>query len=1191
MASKTLEAKLLITAESRVEAEMAKVAKAIQQGLDVTKYTAEAAKLSKAWEQQAKAAKAAAAVMDARKPLEATVQGLQRVGAQATRLAREYDVAKKAAAEYGKAQTFIKGSEQAAQAARLAAEVRRLGDAHRAAVNDTKALTAAFSAETAALRAAESAASRYGVDLSRVEQQQRTLARSTDQAAAAFRRQVAAEDLAAKRAVVNQERAAARRGLVSAGAVVAGGKIDATAKAAEHTYAEFDMEIRRQVAMAGLTKEERSSRINQAVRLGGASTFNDIQVLHAQRTLAGRGVRKDLVEPFVEEILNYAQAMNVELPSAAKTLEGIVFSTNQHIEDAATATKVMRRNVDLAVKTAKVGGLEDHDIQAAFKMGGATSTGAGFSIETMDTIFALLRKSGYSGEEAGTAARGISSKFIAPSKQGLTALDAMGVKYQNFVRMPDALNADRLGSSVKRTFGKDMSPRQMQRLQALMNDPDALLDRDKFTASATGIIGQSFDKNKKGQLKAADAHAIAKTVGDFYKMAAESVDTEGLLRAVINAHPTQAQLNALVTREHGGKLGSIAQKPELFDEYRKKIADTPEGFAKSIGDAVMGGFYGAQKRIENTRLNVETAMGRSLDNNGEGGGLLTRAATAIADFQQHIAELDPKIVALGTSVTVAGGKIAEAAGTLGLMGSALALTKSAASLELAAAKLAMNGGGLPDAAKKGGKLAGLAKGALGITAIGGLAELAKQYDTLQMPEFTKEGIGRGLLGALDPNLPDMVLGKKADEIGKDAGTKVGKGVAEGVKEKAPEVEAEGKTLFQRLNEQFRQGIFVPIHLAPGEGFGSGGGGGLIQRASFSPGGVGGGGVDFGGALRRASTGGGAGGGVGAGIPRFGGGGGGSGGYDGSYTGNDGRRAARGRMSAAGAENVASWMEFFRRPVDQGGMGYTEEQARGQIAMMQGESGLNLDPTSKGDHNRAGVPQSFGTVQWNRAAGRFGKLQALAQSMGKDWTDRGVQQEMYRREMMGAYRGAYNRIRQAQTGEQSLRSGISDYENPKHHDLAYAIRKPFLDRLRRGGGGVAAPKIPDEPRLVKGLDGKEGLDLGNGTMKMPDGSIRSITRSGLEIPDPPAGGIGAAGNGRGSIGAHVEEFGRHVDRLSDMGFHGQISLAVTGSGRQQVRATALKVRGRHGMTADMGVTMPDLDRDEVQSHLSRGYYDV
>ncbi|WP_267423181.1 phage tail tape measure protein [Methylobacterium sp. GC_Met_2] len=1098
MASKVIEAKLLITAESRVEAEMAKVAKAVQQGLDVTKYTAEVAKLNKAWEFQAKAAKAAADLMDARKPLEATVQGMQRVGAQAARLAREYDAAKKAATDYSKSTAFVKGSEQAV---RLTAEVRRLSEAHRAAVGDTKALTAAFSAETAALRAAEGAASRLGVDLSRVEQQQRTLARSTDQAAAAFKRQIAVEDLAAKQSVVRQERSAARQGLVSAGAVVVGGKIDATAKAATHSYAEFDMEIRRQVAMASLTKEERQSRIDQAVRLGGSSTFNDIQVLHAQRTLAGRGVRKDLVEPFVEEIKDYAQAMNVDLPSAAKTLEGIVFSTNQHIEDAATAKKVMRRNVDLAVKTAKVGGLEDHDIQAAFKMGGATATGAGFSIETMDTIFALLRKSGYSGEEAGTAARGISSKFIAPSKQGLTALDAMGVKYQNFVRMPDALNADRLGNSVKRSFGKQMSPEQMQRLQAMMNDPDALLDRDKFTADATGIIGQSFDKNKKGQLKAADAHAIAKTVGDFYKMAADSVDTEGLLKAVINAHPTQAQLNALVTREHGGKLGSIAQKPELFDEYRKKIAETPEGFAKSIGDAVMGGFYGAQKRIENTRLNVETAMGRSLDNNGEGGGLLTKAYTAIADFQQHIAELDPKIVALGTSVAVVGGEIARAAGTLGLMGSALALTRSAASLELAAAKLAVNGG-LPDVAKKGSRLAGLAKGALGLTAIGGLAELAQQYGVLQMPDM-KDGVGRGLLGALDPNLPDMVLGKKADDVGKDAGTKVGKGVADGIKEKAPEVEAEGKTLFQRLNEQFRAGIFVPINFVLGEGMGGGAGGGSgVQSASF-----GGGGSGLGGMIRKASLGGGGGGGLGGDVSSVGGAVG--SGVPGSVQMTDTERNQLGLITKyeAGGRNVPNYIND-RRHTAQGYYQITNSNWR-NIAPKLGITAPNAMSASLEDQTRVALHlrRASGLGNWTRYNPRL--------------------------------RGALGRGEQIQAGP-------------------------------------TAPKTADgDPHLVRGLDGKEGLDLGNGTMKMPDGSIRSITRSGLEIPDPPAGGIGAAGNGRGGIGAHVEEFGRHVDRLADMGFHGQIE--VTGLRRAGLRATSLKIRSRGGI-ADLGVTEPGAKED-------------
>ncbi|WP_075380573.1 phage tail tip lysozyme [Methylobacterium phyllosphaerae] len=371
----------------------------------------------------------------------------------------------------------------------------------------------------------------------------------------------------------------------------------------------------------------------------------------------------------------------------------------------------------------------------------------------------------------------------------------------------------------------------------------------------------------------------------------------------------------------------------------------------------------------------------------------------------------------------------------------------------------------------------------------------------------------------------------------------------------------------RVTEAVGAGIMMPINLVPGTaGGGGGGGGGLIQRASF---GGGEGGLD--GMIRRGGLGGGEGGGgggggglggvrIGGGSGR-GGGGFGGGAYDGNYTGNDGRRAARGRMSADGAANVASWMEFFRRPVDQGGMGYTEEQARGQIAMMQGESGLNLDPASKGDHNRAGVPQSFGTVQWNRAAGRFGKLQALAQSMGKDWTDRGVQQQMYRQEMMGAYRGVYDRIRRAQTGEQSLGAGISGYENPKHHDLAYAIRKPFLDRLRRGG--VTAAKPGDgEPRLVKGLDGKEGLDLGNGTMKMPDGSIRSI------IPAAPVGGIGGGG-GRAGLQAAADRMHAAAERFEQASFHGQIEVVASGG----MRPRGMRIKSRGAVTADMGVSMP------------------
>jgi hypothetical protein len=253
------------------------------------------------------------------------------------------------------------------------------------------------------------------------------------------------------------------------------------------------------------------------------------------------------------------------------------------------------------------------------------------------------------------------------------------------------------------------------------------------------------------------------------------------------------------------------------------------------------------------------------------------------------------------------------------------------------------------------------------------------------------------------------------------------------------------------------------------------------------------------------------------------------------------------MTAAGRQNVASWMEFFRRPVDQGGMGYTEEQARGQIAMMQGESGLNLNPAAEGDHDPNRVPHAFGTVQWSDAKGndRFPRLKALAAEMGKDWRDRGVQQEMYRREMLGRYSKAYNRIRSAQTGEQSLWTGITDYENPREHGKAYAIRQPFLNRLRRDAanppgpladktGPVPTPSTTEsgsfpngapkvlKPKSMENDPSVPGVVMDRGSAAGGDGikQLKPWTRAGADAESPKTGdalmdrfyGKGAAGGG-------------------------------------------------------------------------------
>ncbi|MCJ2114097.1 phage tail tip lysozyme, partial [Methylobacterium sp. E-025] len=279
---------------------------------------------------------------------------------------------------------------------------------------------------------------------------------------------------------------------------------------------------------------------------------------------------------------------------------------------------------------------------------------------------------------------------------------------------------------------------------------------------------------------------------------------------------------------------------------------------------------------------------------------------------------------------------------------------------------------------------------------------------------------------------------------------------------------------------------------------------LIQKASFGGGaGMGGGSPGFGGPIPTLGVGNGGGSGGGGGgtariiPPPLGGSApvlsGSGGGNTGNYTGNDGRRAARGRLSAQGRDNIASWMNMLQRPVSEGGLGMPKGKAQATIAMMQGESGLNLDPSIHGDSGHA-----HGTAQWSDARGnpRFPLLRKYAASQGKDWRDRGVPQEYLRMQMLGlpgavSHHKAYRAMMGAPSDEATLYAGISKFENPQHHDLAYQIRVPFLNRLRQDGES-AASAIASGGGAASGLDGQVGVDLGNGTIRMPNGRIRSKT---------------------------------------------------------------------------------------------------
>ena len=218
-------------------------------------------------------------------------------------------------------------------------------------------------------------------------------------------------------------------------------------------------------------------------------------------------------------------------------------------------------------------------------------------------------------------------------------------------------------------------------------------------------------------------------------------------------------------------------------------------------------------------------------------------------------------------------------------------------------------------------------------------------------------------------------------------------------------------------------------------------------------------------------------------------------------------------------------------------------------------GSNPNRLTPGDYEN-GKPTSFGPFQlhYGRSGGLGNRYTAETGHHASDpqhWKEQiDFALRTARKEGWGAWYG--------RTGRRHRRAG-----RHRHGEAG-----PNAEGRPRGGQDP-------EPRWCVVSMGWKGLDLGNGTMRMPNGAIRSIPRGMPEIPEAPPGGIGGGGARAGGIGYHVDEFGRHVDRLADMGFKGQIE--VTGLRRAGLRATSLKIRS-HGGIADLGVTEPGAKED-------------
>lgn len=471
----------------------------------------------------------------------------------------------------------------------------------------------------------------------------------------------------------------------------------------------MDYAVRRQRAFADISEaEQRRVLIPQAEKIGADTKFTPVDIVEAQTTTANRlpahMKSAATIAPLVGQMKNYALSMKeTTMDEAAQAVTGFLMSTGKDISSPEKAEFEARRASNMLIRMSKLGAMGHHDIMPFVQRGASAGRIAGLSDETMAALAVGMKRSNISGDQAGTALRTLSSKLVAPTDKGLSALATAGIDYSKYSRMPGGLSVESLEGKFKQDFGKSFTPDIRAKLAETLSDTEVIADRGRFTEAVTEAVSSLFTPKKDGTMKAADRKAVAKKVGDFHKFSAESVDAEGLLQAILSKDPTLGVLNAFATDKHGNKIGLIAKAFEQFERDRQTLKETPGNFGDKISETITGGLGGALERLTGAIENAYTRIGRANE------GWLAPSVDAIGNTIEALSSLPEKLILFGTAVATASGVL------LGIKGASTAATVAGGAATAAGATAA--GAGLSRAGAAGATFVRMGARGLGLAGL------------------------------------------------------------------------------------------------------------------------------------------------------------------------------------------------------------------------------------------------------------------------------------------------------------------------------------------------------------------------------------------------------------------------------------------------------------------------------------------
>lgn len=741
-----------------------------------------------------------------------------------------------------------------AEAHRRAREhVKNLGAALIAAENPSSRMKAAYERAAAAadklgnklewqrarVRGAANAIEQMGHSVNQLSAAEMRLQANIDRTTAAMKRQEAA-------GLRSQHRRQALGTAAAAGGVAIGWRAREFGRDAIGRAASFDLALRQQQFATDIDpNEQRRVLVRQAERIGQDTKFTNEDVVRAQTEVAnGLAVemkKADILKPIIDQAKNYALTLkDVSMTDAGQAVRGFLLSLGKDISTGAKAEAEARRASNMMIRASKIGGMEHLDIQPLIQRGGSAARLVGLSDETILAMGVGMKRSNISGDQAGTALRTLSSKLANPTNKGMAALATAGIDYGDYTKMPGGMSVANYEKKFRNDFGKTLTPKVRAKLEGIFADEDVFEKQDTFAAAVAEAVGPLF-LNKKGKLSVADHKALAKKAGEFHKFAVEAVDAERLLLDILAKDPSLGILNAMMTDKHGNKFGLLAKGFEQFMRDRADLKSVAPDYGDKASALITGGLQGA---IDQLTGGIETLKQRLGTENEY---WLTPFVNSVAGKIDDLTELVKKSP---TVAAVTGGVAAGAAGIAGafrlindmlggnapaiaLTASAASLTKSAWALDAAAAKLAAGSSlpGVPDGGKPGSKTGRVASflGAAGLYGAGAymlyqggsaISEGNKKlYENVAPGEVHNEGLKRRLADTERRRAEIRALRQQVEGLpatgetaGAEAGQKAGAGVAAGITNSGPAVDAASQGIMARIKGWFSSGVDVPVRV-------------------------------------------------------------------------------------------------------------------------------------------------------------------------------------------------------------------------------------------------------------------------------------------------------------------------------------------------------------------------------------------